>query len=81
MNVGQWMDMMGIHNPAKAKGAAPRAPAQPAQANGAKQTATAGSPAKRIRRAANPEKHLAELRALLKSHGELISTLGPVEST
>ena len=84
MNVGQWMDMVGIHKHAKAKSAAPKAPAQPpqaaqpAQANGAKQTDMAGAPAKRIRRAANPEKHLAELRALLESHGELVSTLGPV---
>lgn len=86
MNVGHWLDTMGIQNPAKTKGTAPRAPArpsqaaQPAQAYAAKATAAAGSPAKRVRKAPNPEMHLAQLSALLESHGELLSTLHPAKS-
>ena len=82
MNVGHWMDTMGIQNPAKTKGSASRAPAQPsqpaqpAQTKAPKQTAAAGTPAKRIRKAPDPEMHLARLSALLKSHGELFSMLG-----
>ena len=117
MNVGNWMDTMGIQNPAKTKNSGRGAPAQPAQApqpaqanwllpaktknsgrgapaqpaqapqpaqanwllpaqaNGPKQPATAGTPGKRVRKAPNPEMHLAQLKALLESHGEPVSTL------
>ena len=76
MNVGHWLDTMGIHNPSKAKVSVPRmapqaAPAaQTAQPDLTRQTPRLGAVSKRIRRAPNPEKHLGELKALLESHGE-----------
>ena len=73
MNVGHWLDTMGIHNPSKAKVSVPRmAPqaAPAAQPDLTKQTPRPGAASKRIRRAPNPEKHLGELKALLESHGE-----------
>ena len=73
MNVGHWLDTMGIHNPSKAKVSVPRmAPqaAPTAQPDLTKQTPRPGAASKRIRRAPNPEKHLGELKALLESHGE-----------
>ena len=84
MNVGNWMDTMGIQNPAKTKNSGRGAPAQPAktaqaaqppQADKAKQPATAGTPGKRVRKAPNPEAHLAQLRVLLESHGEPVTTM------
>ncbi|CAL5228912.1 g12133 [Coccomyxa viridis] len=90
MNVGNWMDTMGIQNPAKTKNSGRGAPAQPAQAsqpaqpaqaNGAKQPAAAGTPGKRVRKAPNPEMHLAQLKALLESHGKKLEEGWTVEYT
>lgn len=67
MAVSSWLDTMGIINPKAA--AKPTRPAAP-PADSARQPTSAGPPAKRIRKPANPEKHLAELKALLAAHGE-----------
>ena len=74
------LDTMGIQNPAETKGSAPRAPAQPSQPaqtdDAAKQTAAAGTPAKRVSKAPNPKTPLKDLSELLESHNELLSMLG-----
>lgn len=66
MTVGNWLNAQGIALPAKLVRAAPRPSAEPESAK------PAGRAEKLpIRKAANPEKHLADLRALLELHGEL----------
>ena len=67
MPVGSWLDTMGIINPKAA--VKPSRPAAPPP-DSARQPTSAGPPVKRIRKPANPEKHLAELKALLAAHGE-----------
>ena len=65
-NVGLYLDAQGIsHRSMAAKAQRPGT-----EAEVPRPAPRPDTPGKRIRRAANPEKHLAELRSLLESYGE-----------
>ena len=65
-NVGLWLDAQGIsHRSMVAEAQRPSADVQ-----APRPASKPDTPGKRIRRAAKPEKHLAELRSLLESYGE-----------